>query len=278
MPIDDYAALLPDLLTLAEQAAEAILSVYHSDDFEVEQKSDNSPLTRADRAAHDVICAGLAKLTPDCPILSEESTCIAYTERQQWSQYWLIDPLDGTREFIKRNDEFTVNIALIEDQKPVIGVVLVPVTGVVYYAAKNHGAYKRLDSDSLAEKIQVSAWPDQQIRVAGSRSHGNQALQDFMGCLGDDVQRISMGSSLKMCLVAEGAADIYPRLGLTSEWDTGAAQCVVEQAGGQLTTLDLHPLKYNTKDSLLNPYFLTFSEPHPNWLGCLAAYQKNEHG
>ena len=270
----DYPDLIPQLLQIAEQAATAILEVYNSDDFGVETKSDDSPLTRADKAAHDVICAGLAKLSPNTPILSEEAANIPFDERQQWQQYWLIDPLDGTKEFIKRNDEFTVNIALIKHGFPVIGVVLVPVSGVVYYAAEGMGAYKRSNKTSDAVKISVRPWQHDNLIVAGSRSHGSQALEDFMSCLGKNIKRISIGSSLKMCLVAEGKADIYPRLGLTSEWDTGAAQCVVEQAGGSLTNLAQERLPYNTKDSLLNPYFLTFSQTHEDWLSCLAAYQQ----
>ncbi len=267
----DYARLLPALVTIAEQAADAILAVYHSDDFAVETKGDDSPLTRADKASHEIICQALAELTADIPILSEEAADIPYSERQQWQTYWLIDPLDGTKEFIKRNDEFTVNIALIHQGFPVIGVVLVPVTGVVYYAASGTGAYKRATANAEAEKIQVRPWQSGQLSIAGSRSHGSGALEDFMSCLGD-IKRMSIGSSLKMCLVAEGKADLYPRLGLTSEWDTAAAQCVVEEAGGQLTNLARERLPYNGKDSLLNPYFLTFSQTHPDWLSCLEAY------
>ncbi len=263
-----YELLLDDVIGLAHKAAEAILQVYASEDFDVQAKSDQSPLTLADQAAHSIILEGLQALTPQHPVLSEESAALPYAKRKQWHTYWLVDPLDGTKEFIKRNGEFTVNIALIEDHQPVLGVVYVPVSGVVYYAAKDAGAYKR-QPDAGSQSIRVRPCPESGFKLVGSRSHANQALQDFITCLGTDTQVTSIGSALKICLVAEGAADIYPRLGLTSEWDTAAAQCVVEQAGGHLTGLDLHALRYNTKDSLLNPFFVVFAEVNNAWSRCL---------
>jgi 3'(2'), 5'-bisphosphate nucleotidase len=251
-----------NLLQLARQAGDAILDIYNTE-FEVEKKEDNSPLTAADKAAHQIIVSTLESLTPDIPVLSEESAEISYAVRQQWQRYWLIDPLDGTREFIKRNGEFTVNIALIEGHTPSLGVVHAPVLGTTYYGAKGDGAWKK-GADEAAESICVTNPRQLPTRVAGSRSHAGDSLLRFLENLGDH-ELVSMGSSLKLCLVAEGRADIYPRLGPTSEWDTAAAQAVVEAAGGHVTTLDLNPLEYNTKDSLLNPHFLVFGDSTANW-------------
>lgn len=261
-----FTELLAALQPLAHTAGKRIMEVYATD-FSVEHKDDKSPLTLADKAAHEVIVSGLADLTPDWPVLSEESADIPVTTRRQWQRYWLVDPLDGTREFIKRNGEFTVNIALIDQHQPVLGVVYVPVTGVTYYAAVGCGAFKHLAATPHAQTITVRPCSPHQITIAGSRSHSNQALEDFIARMtaAMPVELKSIGSSLKTCLVAEGQADIYPRFGLTSEWDTAAAQCVVEQAGGFLTDLQWHPLRYNTKDSLLNPHFIVFGDTNKIW-------------
>ncbi|MCK5720066.1 MAG: 3'(2'),5'-bisphosphate nucleotidase CysQ [Thiomargarita sp.] len=256
--------LLNTINQIAKTAGEKILEVY-STAFEVEKKSDNSPLTMADKLAHETIIAELNKISPNYPILSEESTQIPYKERASWQRYWLVDPLDGTREFVKRNGEFTVNIAFIDNGKPILGVVYVPVTQVNYFAAAGIGAFKQLPEQS-ATAISVRPCPKGKLAIVGSRSHTNPAVQQFIDNLDQEVELISMGSSLKICLVAEGKADIYPRLGLTSEWDTAAAQCVVEQAGGYLTNLNLQSLVYNTKDSLLNPHFLVIGDKSKNWL------------
>ncbi len=202
-------------------------------------------------------------LTPEIPVLSEESAKLPFAERQQWHTYWLVDPLDGTREFIKRNGEFTVNIALIQNHKSVIGVIHVPVLNVDYYAWAGGGSYK-VEQGGPAVAIKVKKLDGGKLTVAGSRSHGSEEMQRYMEKLGD-VDAISMGSSLKFCLVAEGRADLYPRLGLTSEWDTAAAQCIVEQAGGFVTKTDMSPLEYNTKDSLLNPFFFVFGDDSTDW-------------
>jgi 3'(2'), 5'-bisphosphate nucleotidase len=196
-------------------------------------------------------------------VLSEESAGIPYAERAGWSRYWLVDPLDGTKEFIKRNGEFTVNIALIDDGQPACGVVHVPVSGVSYFGCVGEGAFKR-HADGTIEEITVTAQRQAPLRIAGSRSHAGDSLQRFLDKVGPH-EIVSMGSSLKLCLVAEGRADIYPRLGPTSEWDTGAAQAVVEAAGGEVTGLDMQPLRYNTKDSLLNPHFLVFGDRQEDW-------------
>ena len=259
---DELAGLLEPVAELAQQAGEKILVVYNSDEFSVEEKADKSPLTAADLASHHAIVDGLTALTPDIPILSEESASLPYTERSLWQTYWLVDPLDGTREFIKRNGEFTVNIALIEDGVPVLSVVYVPVTGVSYLACKGQGAFKQEAGERRAIKVRkLGTGP---LMVVGSRSHRGESLNQFLEKLGEH-DMVGMGSSLKLCLVAEGAADIYPRLGLTSEWDTAAAQCVVEQAGGYVTDTSMQPLRYNTKDSLLNPFFLVFGDDGRDW-------------
>ena len=259
----DITALLDPLAELAQQAGDKILEVYNRDDFSVQEKADKSPLTAADLAAHHAILAGLTELTPEIPVLSEESASLPYTERAAWYRYWLVDPLDGTREFIKRNGEFTVNIALIEDGVPILSVVHVPVTGVSYLACRGLGAFKQA-TDEERHPINVRKTGAGPLMVVGSRSHRGDSLIRFLDKLGDH-EMVGMGSSLKLCLVAEGAADVYPRLGPTSEWDTAAAQCVVEQAGGFVTDTDMQPLRYNTKDSLLNPFFLVFGDDGRDW-------------
>ncbi len=260
--------LIDNIIELAIVAGHRIMEIYNTD-FGVEQKADNTPLTAADMAAHHTIIEGLGRLTPDIPVLSEESANIPFEERAQWQCYWLVDPLDGTREFVKRNGEFTVNIALINNHESVLGVVYAPVTGVTYYAARGMGAFKKTLSDIGNSRnktivIHTRRKTATSTTIAGSRSHRGDSLKAFLQKIGD-YEMISMGSSLKSCLVAEGRADIYPRLGPTSEWDTAAAQCVVEEAGGRITKTDMQPLRYNTKDELLNPYFLVIGDPDFNW-------------
>ncbi|MDH5229215.1 MAG: 3'(2'),5'-bisphosphate nucleotidase CysQ [Gammaproteobacteria bacterium] len=262
MSNEGFSQYLEPVVSLSEQAAHAILEIYNTD-FDVEHKKDNTPLTKADMAAHRIIVDGLKKLTPEVPVLSEESAAIPFEQRQQWSRYWLVDPLDGTREFIKRNGEFTVNIALIDENYPVLGVIYVPVTGVCYYAAEGKGAYK-IDENKQRQSINSRSIDLQQLVVAGSRSHFNDRLTPVFADL-PDYELIPMGSSLKSCLVAEGKADIYPRLGPTSEWDTGAAQAIVEAAGGRLTNLNIERLPYNTKSSLLNPEFIVIGDESFDW-------------
>lgn len=257
------ASLIPDIIALAQRAGENIMAIY-AEDFSVSDKADQSPLTAADLAAHQTICAGLAELTPDIPVLSEESASVPFHERSQWTRYWLVDPLDGTKEFIKRNGEFTVNIALIENHRAILGVVLIPARHQCYYATLDTGAFRQ-DESQLPQALHVTRPAARPLRVVGSRSHASQELTDYVASLGEHTF-VPVGSALKFCLVAEGSADIYPRLGLTSEWDTAAAQCVVEAAGGQVLTLDGKPLQYNQKESLLNPYFLVFGDSGRDWL------------
>jgi len=238
----------------------------YAGEIDVESKSDNSPLTQADLTAHRIIESCLKQLTPDIPVLSEESADIPYATRSQWQRYWLVDPLDGTREFIKRNGEFTVNIALIEGSKATVGVVYAPAMDLLYYADEN-GAYKQQDGHAVAA-IKARELNPGDVTIAGSRSHSDARLQKFVKNIEkklSPVKLIPMGSSLKICMVAEGAADLYPRLGLTSEWDTAAAQCVLEKAGGALQDTQGKPLLYNRKDSLLNPEFFASGATTHDW-------------
>lgn len=257
-------ALLAPVRDIARRAAREILDVYHSGDFGIADKQDNSPLTKADLAAHTTICAGLNRLTPDIPVLSEESAAIPFAERAKWSRYWLVDPLDGTKEFIKRNGEFTVNIALIEGHSVALGVVHVPVSDSCYFAARGLGAFK-VEGLNQATKLRTRRLDPRNITLVGSRSHGGDTLTAFTQRLPGEVSLLSKGSSLKLCLVAEGMADIYPRLGPTSEWDTAAAQCVVEQAGGVVVDLKFEPIQYNAKEDILNPHFLVIGDNTFEW-------------
>jgi 3'(2'), 5'-bisphosphate nucleotidase len=232
----------------------------------VTAKDDHSPLTAADLASHRTIVAGLRKLTPEIPVLSEESAALPFAERAQWRRYWLVDPLDGTKEFVKRNGEFTVNIAFIDDHEPVLGVVRVPVTGLCYFAARGYGAFREEPGQSPQPIAVKPLQPGEPVQVVGSKSHGGPGLQKFVAALGPH-QLVTIGSSLKLCQVAEGIADVYPRMGLTSEWDTAAAQAIVEVAGGWVVSAETgQPLRYNTRDSLLNPYFIVYGDASRDWL------------
>jgi 3'(2'), 5'-bisphosphate nucleotidase len=242
--------MLEDVMKIARDAGDAIMAVYESDDFDVQRKGDDSPLTKADLSAHNVICDGLRELEIQYPIISEESSDISWERRKHWYRYWLVDPLDGTKEFIKRNGEFTVNIALIENGEPILGVVYAPVLNAMYVGARNKGASLN------GETISVEQNEPEILRIVGSRSHASQETTDWLEQLGKPYEMVSMGSSLKICLVAEGKADIYPRLGPTCEWDTGAAHAVLNAAGGSIMTVDGEPLLYNQKAEYLNPFFV----------------------
>jgi 3'(2'), 5'-bisphosphate nucleotidase len=258
--------LLDEVREIAAEAAQQILAVY-ARDFDTEQKADGSLLTEADRQAHKLICRRLAELTPDLPVLSEESAAVDYEERSAWRRFWLVDPLDGTREFVNRNGEFTVNIALISNGQPELGVVHVPVTGLSYFACQGRGAFRE-EGDAPPRKIRAREYRGGAARVMASRSHAGSHVRTFLERLAEqqgDYQAESIGSSLKLCMVAEGRADVYPRLGPTSEWDTAAAQCVVEAAGGRVTDLHNQPLAYN-KPSLLNPWFIVTGAGTFDWL------------
>lgn len=267
----DSQQYLQAVIVIAKAAGQAIMQVY-STEFSVVKKEDNSPLTHADLVAHHTIIEALAQLTPNIPIISEESVATAYDIRKQWKQYWLIDPLDGTREFVKRNGEFTVNIALIDDHRPILGVVYAPVTELLYFAVSGKGAYKQVQTNP-PQPIHTKPLDLQHPIVAGSRSHSDQNMQNFMRNLEAHLrvkpELISMGSSLKICLVAEGLADVYPRLGPTSEWDTAAGHCILQEAGGDIVDETDSALRYNTKESLLNPLFFAASGSPHHWAGYL---------
>ncbi len=257
----DYPKL-ETLQALAERAGEAIMKIYDRP-IEVEHKADESPLTQADLAAHRIIHDGLQSLTPDIPILSEEGGMPAFSVRQGWHRYWLVDPLDGTKEFIKRNGEFTVNIALIDHGKPICSVVHAPALKVSYWGCSKTGAHK-LDAQGHKTSIRCRPLPDAGWKVLVSRSHRGPDVEALLTKI-PPHEPVAAGSSLKFCLIAEASADFYPRLGLTSEWDTGAGQCVLEAAGGAVLQLDGQPLRYNTKDDILNPHFLAVSTSKFPW-------------
>ena len=246
-------SLINEVAAIAQNAGDAIMEIYQKD-FDVEFKEDESPVTTADIKSHEVICAGLEKLALGWPLLSEESAATPWEERKQWKRYWLIDPLDGTKEFIKKNGEFTVNIALIEDGVATLGVVYAPALDTTYMAAEGVGSFK--EHDGKKSELTLQRKPGKGlVRVVGSRSHSSPEFEEYIQRF-ETIEIVSKGSSLKFCLVAEGAADIYPRLGLTSEWDTAAGQAVAEIAGARVTQIDGSPLQYNTKESLLNPFFI----------------------
>lgn len=269
-----YETLILATLRAAKRAGEAILEVYDSD-FAVEQKDDKSPLTLADKRSHETI-AGVLEQTitvnnSTVPILSEEGRDIPYDERKKWEYFWLVDPLDGTKEFVRKNGEFTVNIALIHKHKPVLGIIYIPVKDVFYFAAINFGTYKLENSETITDDLSIEALISKSQRlpldnnnktsltVIGSRSHTSEEFSEFVKRLEakyGNVEFISSGSSLKLCIVAEGKADVYPRFGPTMEWDTAAGQAIVEQANGSVIDIQTRkPLRYN-KDNLLNPFFI----------------------
>jgi len=263
--MNDHEHLLEQIRSIARTAGEAILEVYESD-FDVETKGDRSPLTEADRVSHRIITERLAALRPALPVLSEEAAEEEHRDRFDWPRYWLVDPLDGTKEFIKRNGEFTVNIALVDGHVPVLGAVLAPALGREYFGGTAAGGAWRADRGGAGRPIRVAPAGAEPLRVVGSRSHANVgALEKYLEALGPHVLK-PMGSSLKICLVAEGEADVYPRFGPTSEWDTAAAHAVLKGAGGCIIDLDGRPLRYNLKESLLNPQFLAVGDRKRDWL------------
>ena len=288
--MNDKLALMTSIHAAIE-AGDAILQVYHSANFQVEEKADRSPLTLADRRSHDVIMKHLSAFA--IPILSEEGQSVSYEKRKNWDRFWLIDPLDGTKEFIKKNGEFTVNIAMIRDHKPVAGVIFVPDRDILYFASDKIGSYRtdfslisdlvnsqRLDETGSSQieetltgiinqsvKLPVDDSTDRPFAIAGSRSHSTPELEAFVEEKRreyGEVEFISAGSSLKLCLVAEGRADIYPRTGPTMEWDTAAGQAIVENAGGKVFQYDTdQQLEYN-KENLLNPWFVAYRQKTEN--------------
>ena len=263
----DFADLARGCCAIARTAGAAIMRVY-AGDFAVERKDDNSPLTAADLAAHRVIVDGLHVLTPQIPVLSEEAAEeIPWSVRRTWSRYFLVDPLDGTREFVKRNGEFTVNIALIHEHRPILGVVYAPALEEMYWAWTGQHAYFCTSTQSAKVELHARKRGDP-LLVAGSRSHADARLTSAQAKLGAHELR-PLGSSLKFCRAARGEVDLYIRYGPTSEWDTAAGQCVLEQAGGAVTDLGGVPLRYNAKESLLNPDFLAFGDRTVDWAALL---------
>lgn len=264
---DHYEAVI----AIAHEAAAAIMAVY-AQEFEVENKPDDTPLTRADMAAHHIITESLQRLTPDWPVLSEEASDIPWPVRAEWPTYWLVDPLDGTREFVKRNGEFTVNIALIEENQPVFGVVVAPATGTAWHAMQGRAAFRRDGNSDTLLRTRSPAKPP--LRVAASRSHRDARtdalLERIAAWSGGAAETLALGSSLKFCRIAEGALDVYPRFGPTSEWDTAAAQCILESAGGALLAPDGRSFRYNRRETLLNGDFIALGDPTlpwQDWLG-----------
>lgn len=263
------AGLIAQVVDIARRAGEQILEVYAAGETRVQEKDDRSPLTEADLRSHRLIEASLRVLTPEVPVLSEESSAMPFEQRARWGRYWLVDPLDGTKEFLSRNGEFTVNIALVEGHEATLGVVHVPAKAVTYWGIPGEGAWMRRDSGPpLAIHGQAAA--SSPVRVVGSRSHRGDSLDAYLARIGP-YELVPVGSSLKFCIVAEGGADLYPRLGPTSEWDTAAAQAVVEGAGGFVVRRDGSRLLYNTKPDLLNPEFFVYADAGRDWLAPLLA-------
>ena len=250
------------IVALAREAAAAILRVY-AGEFDVQRKDDDTPLTAADLASHRCIVEGLERLAPDIPVLSEESAQeVPALLRRQWPRMWLVDPLDGTREFVKRNGEFTVNIALIDGGEAVLGVVQAPATGALWHAQRGRGAFRREGDCDVPVRTRAPAGAP--LRVAASRSHRDARTESVLARMGA-IETIGVGSSLKFCRLAEGAMDVYPRFGPTSEWDTAAGQCVLEAAGGAVLDAKGRPLRYNQRDTILNGDFMALGDPALPW-------------
>ena len=253
---------LLEIVNISVDAGEVILN-YYNENVDVIYKDDESPLTKADLASHKIITDSIKKITPDIPILSEEEF-IDWKIRKKWKKYWLIDPLDGTKEFIKKNDEFTVNIALIENNRPILGVIYTPALNELFYSIKNFGSYKILTKKKLntlkeAKRISINKKKSNKIKIVGSRSHSNPVLEKWVNKNFNEFNILQKGSSLKFCLIAEGSADIYPRFGPTSEWDIAAGHIILEEAGGKLKSIDNKEILYNEKENILNPEFFAYS-------------------
>ena len=246
-----YSSILPDVIKIADEASEKVLHIYQSD-FKVNYKEDHSPITAADVASHDIIVKGLRQISRNIPILSEEGAEIPWEERKKWRRFWLIDPIDGTKDFTQRTGEFTVNIAMIEDGEPVMGVVTAPALKEAFWGIKGECAHMR-DRTGRVHRIRV-AEPKDTLRVVASKNHLNEETRAFIETLGSH-ETVQAGSSLKFCRIAEGHADIYPRMGPTSEWDTAAAHAVLVAAGGKVQTPEGQPLVYG-KENILNPNFI----------------------
>lgn len=254
MTTNEIKKNIEQLLVIAKRAGDAILNIYHSDDLGVESKDDDSPLTKADKAANDIICEGLKKITPNILIVSEENKAIDYDVRSKEPFLWMVDPLDGTKEFIKKNGEFTVNIALIHNQRSVAGIVYAPVLDLMYYAIEGEGAYVIDNNEQIKLSTNKFKREDKHLRIVCSRSHLNEDTKSFVdSCI--EPKLISKGSSLKFLIIAEGNAELYPRLAPTMEWDTAAAHIILTESGGNIYQPDGSAILYNKKN-LLNPHFI----------------------
>ena len=268
-------SLLNGVAVLCKQAGGVILDIYQRADhapIEVMTKTDDSPLTEADLKANACLVKGLGELLPGVPIISEESDLPALSIRQQWPEFWLVDPLDGTKEFIHRTGDFTVNVALIRQGKPVLGVVYAPLLETLYTAINTDNdqriAYKEKEGHVKPLSVNQALRHQQALTIVSSRRHGLESLDQLMGSLVNRVEiskQVAIGSSLKHCLVAEGVADFYPRFGLTSHWDTAAAQAIVEAAGGHVVDLQWQPLDYRQRESMLNPEFYVIGDEISRW-------------
>tara|TARA_Y100000996_G_C22546749_1_gene652149 strand:- start:1613 stop:2374 length:762 start_codon:yes stop_codon:yes gene_type:complete len=245
--------LIEKLLKISNEAGQAIMSVYETDNFSIENKSDSSPLTKADKISNQIICDSLKILTPNIPIISEESSDIEFSERKIWEKYWLVDPLDGTKEFINKNGEFTTNIALIEKHIATMGVISIPTRNEFYWGDKDFGSFSSIGLNRQ-RKINVSK-REGKLRILCSRSHPSNELEKYLDKF-TEYELIKKGSSIKFCMIAAGNADIYPRLGKTSEWDVAAGSAIVKYAGGSTKTLDGRELEFNRKESYLNQHFI----------------------
>ena len=247
--------ILSDLLEVSKNAGKAIMEIYETN-FEVKLKRDNSPVTEADMLSHEIICNSLRKITPTIPIISEESSDISFEMRSSWEKYWLIDPLDGTKEFITKNGEFTVNIALIEYSKPVLGVIHAPALNKTYWGSKELGSSYYQKNSQKEVEIKIRDFKDRDtLRIMISRSHPSEDLEKWLNNI-NKYKIVTMGSSLKLCALAKGDADIYPRFGSTCEWDIAAGHAILKYAGGSVLTLEKKELEYGKKESFINPYFI----------------------
>ncbi|SHO58368.1 3'(2'),5'-bisphosphate nucleotidase CysQ [Vibrio quintilis] len=266
MDTPEYAHLIPQVIEIARASGQLILDYYQTKNYEAYIKGDETPVTSADIAAHKLIIKKLNALTPSIPVLSEEAADISLEQRSEWPTYWLVDPLDGTQEFIARSGDFATIIALVKDNQPIMGVVYAPVSGVTYYAYKDKGAWKIPDmSESIPIKTHYHELSQSSISIAISR---RQDINKITGRLSSawDYELVPLGSAaLKACLVAEGAVDCYLRLGPTGEWDTAATQCIVEEAGGKILSTRLSPLSYNLRETLENPNFIVIGDPELPW-------------
>ena len=262
-----FESLAGRVVAIARAAGREILEVYARGATATTLKADDSPLTAADLRSQRLIMSALAALTPGVPVLSEEADRPPWAERSRWTRHWLVDPLDGTREFLSRNGEFTVNIALIEAHAPVLGIVHVPVSDTTYRGIPGEGAWREVGG-APSQALHAATRAADPVRVVGSRSHRGDSLAGFLERLGRHELK-AVGSSLKFCMIAEGAADVYPRLGPTSEWDTAAGHAVAVAAGGAVVELDGQPLRYNTREGLLNPFFVAYADRQRDWLTLL---------